>query len=159
IPDEAKLAESSIGQQDVRITPLQGAMIAAAIGNGGTLMKPYLVKQIQANNYSVVDTTSPSKMSEPMSSSDADKLTKMMETVVSAPGGTGHAAQIPGVSVAAKTGTADNAPGKPPHAWFVGFAPANNPKVAVAVLIEHGGVNGNETTGGQAAGPVAKAVM
>lgn len=159
IPDEAKLAESSIGQQDVRITPLQGAMIAAAIGNGGTLMKPYLVKQIQANNYSVVDSTSPSKMSQPMSSSDADKLTKMMETVVSAPDGTGRAAQIPGVQVAAKTGTADNAVGKPPHAWFVGFAPANNPKVAVAVLIEHGGVNGNETTGGEAAGPVAKAVM
>jgi len=79
--------------------------------------------------------------------------------VVDAPDGTGKTAAIPGVQVAGKTGTADNAPGKAPHAWFIGFAPADNPTVAVAVLIEHGGVNGNETTGGQAAGPVAKAVM
>jgi len=159
MPDEAKTAESSIGQQDVRITPLQGAMIAAAIGNGGTLMQPYLVKQIQANDFSVVDSTSPKKMSQPMSSGDADKLTQMMKTVVNAPDGTGTSAAIPGVQVAGKTGTADNAPGKAPHAWFIGFAPADNPTVAVAVLIEHGGVAGNETTGGKAAGPIAKAVM
>jgi peptidoglycan glycosyltransferase len=159
IPDDAKLAESSIGQQDVRITPLQGAMIASAIANGGTLMKPYLVKQIQANDFSVVDSTDPQKQSQPMSSGDADKLTQMMKTVVSAPDGTGRSAAIPGVQVAGKTGTADNAPGAAPHAWFIGFAPADNPTVAVAVLIEHGGVNGNETTGGEAAGPIAKAVM
>lgn len=157
IPSAASLALSSIGQQDVRITPLQGAMIAAAVANGGTLMQPYLVKRIQANNFSVVDSTDPKSLGEVMSPDVADKLTTMMTSVVN--NGTGKPAQIPGVQVAAKTGTADNAPGAAPHAWFVGFAPAKNPKVAVAVLIEHGGVNGSETTGGLAAGPVAKQVM
>lgn len=157
MPSQAAVALSSIGQQDVRITPMQGAMIAAAVANQGTLMQPYLVKQIQASNFSVVDTTDPKVMSQPMSPDIAQQLTTMMQSVVDR--GTGTAAQIPGVKVAGKTGTADNAPGKPPHAWFIGFAPANDPTVAVAVLIEHGGVAGNETTGGQAAGPVAKAVM
>ncbi|HVX46967.1 MAG TPA: penicillin-binding transpeptidase domain-containing protein [Mycobacteriales bacterium] len=159
IPDDSALAESSIGQQDVRITPLQGAMIAAAVANHGTLMKPYLVKQIEASNFSVIDSTDPQQLSEPMSSGDADELTSMMEGVVQGPDGTGKSAQIPGIKVAGKTGTADNAPGKPPHAWFIGFAPADDPQVAVAVLIEHGGVAGNETTGGEAAAPIGKAVM
>jgi peptidoglycan glycosyltransferase len=80
--------------------------------------------------------------------------------------GTGTAAQIPGIKVAGKTGTADNGPQRadgsylnPPHAWFTGFAPADNPKIAVAVIIENGGVAGNETTGGLAAAPVAKSVI
>ncbi|MEO6700324.1 MAG: penicillin-binding transpeptidase domain-containing protein, partial [Jatrophihabitantaceae bacterium] len=79
---------------------------------------------------------------------------------------TGTAAQIPGIQVAGKTGTADNGPQRadgsyvlPPHAWFSGFAPADNPRIAVAVVLENGGVNGNETTGGLAAAPVAQAVM
>jgi peptidoglycan glycosyltransferase len=80
--------------------------------------------------------------------------------------GTGTAAQIPNIQVAGKTGTADNGPqnpngsyANPPHAWFSGFAPADNPKIAVAVVLENGGVAGNETTGGLAAAPVAQAVM
>jgi peptidoglycan glycosyltransferase len=88
----------------------------------------------------------------------------MMVSVVD--NGTGTAAQLPGIKVAGKTGTADNGPQRadgsyvnPPHAWFSGFAPADNPKIAVAVIIENGGVAGNETTGGLAAAPVAKAVM
>jgi peptidoglycan glycosyltransferase len=88
----------------------------------------------------------------------------MMEHVVAR--GTGTAAQIPGIAVAGKTGTADNGPQRPdgsylnpPHAWFSGFAPADNPRIAVAVIIENGGVAGNETTGGLAAAPVAQAVM
>jgi len=157
IPNDAQLAESSIGQQDVRITPLQGAMIAAAVANGGVLMKPYLIKQEQAPDLTVLSTTEPRVMGTAMSPAVAADLTTMMQSVVD--NGTGKPARIPGVKVAGKTGTADNAPGKAPHAWFIGFAPADHPTVAVAVLIEHGGVNGNETTGGEAAGPIAKAVM
>lgn len=157
IPSAAALALSSIGQQDVRLTPLQAAMIASAIGNKGELMSPYLVKQIQAPDLTVVDTTKPQPKGQAVSPKVAGELTTMMKSVVD--NGTGKPAQIPGVSVAGKTGTADNAPGKAPHAWFIGFAPANNPKVAVAVIIEHGGVAGNETTGGLAAAPVGKAVM
>jgi penicillin-binding protein A len=94
----------------------------------------------------------------------ASELTQMMSDVVK--NGTGTAAQIPGIAVAGKTGTADNGPQRadgsyvlPPHAWFTGFAPAADPKIAVAVVLENGGVSGNETTGGLAAAPVAKAVM
>ncbi len=120
-------------------------------------MTPYLVKQIQAPDLTVVDTTKPESKGQAVSPKVAGELTTMMKSVVD--NGTGKPAQIPGVQVAGKTGTADNAPGKAPHAWFIGFAPANNPKVAVAVIIEHGGVAGNETTGGLAAAPVGRAVM
>ncbi|MGI8695636.1 MAG: peptidoglycan D,D-transpeptidase FtsI family protein [Mycobacteriales bacterium] len=157
IPSQAALAESSIGQQDVRLTPMQGAMIAAAIADKGALMKPYLVNQEEAPDLTVLKTTQPQRLRTAMTPAVSASLTTMMEAVVSQ--GTGQPAQIPGVKVAGKTGTADNAPGKAPHAWFIGFAPADHPTVAVAVLIEHGGVRGNETTGGMAAGPVAKAVM
>jgi peptidoglycan glycosyltransferase len=86
----------------------------------------------------------------------AAELTTMMESVVDK--GTGTTAQIPGVKVAGKTGTAENAPGKPPHAWFVSFAPAASPKIAVAVVVENGGGT-NDATGAKVAAPIAKAVM
>jgi penicillin-binding protein A len=164
IVDRAALAQSSIGQRDVRVTPLQAAMISAAIANHGTLMKPYLVSEEQAPNLSVLSRTEPQVQDEAMTSGQADLLTQMMVDVVNK--GTGTAAQIPNIQVAGKTGTADNGPQKadgsyvnPPHAWFSGFAPAGNPKIAVAVILENGGVSGNETTGGLAAAPVAQAVM
>ena len=164
IVDQAALAQSSIGQRDVRITPLQAAMISAAVANHGTLMKPYLVAEEQAPNLATLSHTDPTEQSQVLTASQASELTSMMEDVVSS--GTGTAAQIPGIKVAGKTGTADNGPQNPdgsyvnaPHAWFSGFAPADNPKIAVAVIIENGGVAGNETTGGLAAAPVAQAVM
>ena len=164
IIDKAALAQSSIGQRDVRVTPLQAAMISAAIANHGTLMKPYLVSEEQAPNLSVLSHTDPSVQDVAMNASQASALTSMMVDVVNK--GTGTAAQIPNVQVAGKTGTADNGPQRsdgsyvqPPHAWFSGFAPADNPKIAVAVILENGGVAGNETTGGLAAAPVAGAVM
>jgi len=164
IPDQAALAQSSIGQRDVRVTPLQAAMISAAVANRGELMTPYLVAEEQAPNLETLDRTQPTMMSEVMSTTEADQLNQMMQSVVA--NGTGTAAQIPGVKVAGKTGTADNGPQRvdgsyvnPPHAWFSGFSPADNPKIAVAVIIENGGVAGNETTGGLAAAPVAQAVM
>ena len=81
----------------------------------------------------------------------------MMQTVVKS--GTGTAAQISGVDVAGKTGTAQHATGQPPHAWFISFAPAEDPKVAVAVVVEDGGNAGSEAFGGRVAAPIAKSVM
>jgi penicillin-binding protein A len=157
IPDDAALAQSSIGQRDVRFTAMQNAMIAAAIANDGVLMKPNLVKQLQAPDLSTLDEATPEQMSVAVPPEVAADLTRMMESVVER--GSGTSAQIPGVAVAGKTGTAENVPDRPPHAWFIGFAPADNPEVAVAVLIENGGNSGSETTGGRVAAPVAKAVM
>ena len=157
IADAAKLAESGIGQQDVRMTPLQAAMLSAAVANHGTLMKPYLVEQESAPNLSVLSKASPQKQSQPVTAAQAAVLTSMMEHVVTQ--GTGRGARIPGVRVAGKTGTAETVRGAAPHAWFTGFAPADKPRIAVAVVLENGGVAGNETTGGKAAAPVAAAVM
>jgi len=150
-------AQSAIGQYDVRVTPLQMAMVAAGVANNGTIMQPYLVREVQAPDLSTLSQTSPSVYKKAMSPSVADQLTAMMQLVVAA--GTGTAAQIPGVAVAGKTGTAQHAEGAAPHAWFIGFAPAQDPQVAVAVLVEDGGDAGSEATGGRVAAPIARDVM
>jgi peptidoglycan glycosyltransferase len=152
IADQAQLATASIGQQNVQITPLQGAMIAAAVANGGTLMKPYLVDQVRAPDLTVIDQTDPSVRSRPITSAVAAQLTQMMTSVVD--NGTGKKAKIPGISVAGKTGTAQTDPENNDNSWFVGFAPADHPKIAVAVFIRHGG-----RTGGDISAPIAKQVM
>jgi peptidoglycan glycosyltransferase len=164
VVDEPSLAQSSIGQRDVRVTPLQAAMLSAAVANDGKLMKPYLIAEEQAPNLAVLSHPDPQLLNQVMNPTQADQLTSMMVEVVNR--GSGTAAQIPGIQVAGKTGTADNGPQNsdgvylnPPHAWFSGFAPADNPKIAVAVIIENGGVRGSETTGGLEAAPVAQAVM
>ena len=154
---KAQEAQSAIGQYDVRVTPLQMAMVAAGIANGGDVMRPYLVREVQAPDLSRLDLATPSLYSRAVSPSVAQQLTAMMEGVVTS--GTGTRAQIPGVRVAGKTGTAQHAPGRPPHAWFIGFAPADDPRVAVAVLVEDGGSLGSEATGGKLAAPIAQAVM
>jgi penicillin-binding protein A len=153
---DANTVQSAIGQFDVRATPLQMAMVAAAIANGGVLMKPYLVDQLVAPDLKIVDETKPTELRRAVSSQVAAELTQMMQSVVQH--GTGTAAQIAGVSVAGKTGTAENAPHAPPHAWFVSFAPAAQPKIAIAVVVENGGGD-NDATGGAIAAPIAKAVM
>jgi peptidoglycan glycosyltransferase len=146
------LADSAIGQYDDSVTPLQMAMVAAGIANGGVVMKPYLISEVRSPDESVLDRATPAQLNQAVSPSVAEQLTAMMKTVVQPPG-TGTAAAIPGIPVAAKTGTAENVPGQATHAWFISFAPADHPRVAVAVIVEHGGV------GGAVAAPIAKQVM
>jgi peptidoglycan glycosyltransferase len=155
--DEPQTAQAAIGQFDVRATPLQMAMVAAAVANRGVLMKPYLVQEVRAPDLSVLDTTRPRELGTAVSPQTAASLAQMMTAVVDA--GTGTNAQIPGVKVAGKTGTAQQGEGRKPHAWFVSFAPSDtDPKVAVAVVLEEGG-DAPEVSGNQLAAPIAKAVM
>jgi peptidoglycan glycosyltransferase len=133
------------------------AMVSAAIANRGVVMSPYLVQTVRGSNLDVLDRTSPEQLSQAVSPDVAAQLTRMMEKVVTS--GTGTAAQIPGVAVAGKTGTAQHAKGAAPHAWFTSFAPADDPKVAVAVVVEDGGNVGNEAFGGRVAAPIARDVM
>lgn len=156
-PNEPQVAQSGIGQYDVRATPLQLAMVAAAIGNDGVLMKPYLVSTVRDPDLRVVEKTTPETLSTPLSPDDAAALTVMMQAVVEH--GTGTAAALDNVSVAGKTGTAETGQDTPPHTWFVAFAPAENPVVAVAVVVENGGDLGNEATGGKVAAPIAQQVI
>jgi penicillin-binding protein A len=150
--NDAQLGVSSIGQQDVRMTPLQAAMIAAAVANDGTLMAPYLVDQLRAPDLSVIDETDAEELGEPITAEVADQLTEMMESVVT--NGSGRAARIPGVQVAGKTGTAEVSENVPDHNWFIGFAPADDPQIAVAVFVANGG-----GTGGDVSAPIAREVM
>jgi peptidoglycan glycosyltransferase len=150
-------AQAAIGQYDVRVTPLQMAMVSAAIANKGTVMSPYLIKDTRNSSLDVIDQTQPEQLSQAISPDVAAALTRMMLTVVAS--GTGTAAQIPGIEVAGKTGTAQHAKGADPHAWFIAFAPANNPQIAVAVVVENGGNAGSEASGGKVAAPIAGQVI
>lgn len=150
-------AQAAIGQYDVRTTPLQMAMVSAAIANKGTVMNPYLVKDTRSSNLDIIDQTKPVQLSEAVTPEVAAALTRMMVTVVKS--GTGTPAQIPDITVAGKTGTAENAKGNAPHAWFTAFAPADNPKIAVAVVVEDGGNAGSEAFGGKVAAPIARKVI
>ncbi len=151
------VALSAIGQDNVAANPLQMALVAGAIGNGGELMRPRLVTEVRAPDGQVVETFEPDVHSRPMTQVNAALLTAMMVEVVES--GTGTAARIPGVSVAGKTGTAQHGEGEDPHAWFVSFAPAEDPEIAVAVIVLDGGSLGSEATGGALAAPIARAVM
>nr|WP_269810258.1 penicillin-binding protein 2 [Kineosporia rhizophila] len=152
-----QLAQSGIGQFEVRTTPLQVAMIAAGVANDGVVMRPNLVKRVLSADGKTVSERSPEELSEAVTPDVAEQLTEMMVATVSE--GTGTAAQMSGIEVAGKTGTAQNAEGAAPHAWFTSFAPADDPEVAVAVVVENGGNAGSEAYGGTVAAPIAKAMM
>lgn len=139
--DPVDLARVAIGQERLLATPIQIAMVAAAVANGGKLMKPQIWKRVVNTDGSVTKTMKPSTYSEPISAKTAEELTTAMEGVVSE--GTGTNAAISGVQVAGKTGTAET-PGNKAcgggaeenQAWFMGFAPANDPKIAIAASVE-----------------------
>jgi penicillin-binding protein A len=152
VEDDAALAQTSIGQRDVRMTPLQAALVAATVANDGVQMKPYLIDQVQAPDLTVIDSTQPEEWREPVSVDVANQLTEMMVSVVA--NGSGRAARIPGVEVAGKTGTAQVREDVADHTWFMGFAPADDPKIAVAVFVANGG-----GTGGERSAPIAGDVM
>jgi peptidoglycan glycosyltransferase len=147
--DPGRLA---FGQERMLATPLQMAMVAAGVGNKGVVMEPYVVDRITNPNGGVVTRTKPRKLHRAVSRQTAQELTQMMEGAVTS--GTGTAAQIPGVPVAGKTGTAETGiPGRY-TSWFIAFAPANAPRVAVAVVLQD-----QTGFGGQVAAPIAKDVM
>ena len=154
-PDEPQVALSAIGQFDVRATPLQMAMVTAAIANGGVTMRPYLVQEIRGPDLAIVQTTQPEAYQEAMTAVNAALLKDMMVEVVE--NGTGSNARIPGVSVGGKTGTAQTGNERPSIAWFTAFAPARNPTIAVAVMVEDAGVP--EVSGNALAAPIARAVI
>lgn len=155
--ERTELALSGIGQFEVAATPLQMAMVTAAVANDGNVMKPYVVKTVRSPNLSILDQAKPERISEAMSPSNASKLRRMLISTVDS--GTATSARIPGVEVGGKTGTAQSTPDRPPYAWFVAFAPADNPKVAVAVLVESTDIGRDEISGGRLAGPIARAVI
>jgi penicillin-binding protein A len=155
--DLPAVAQSAIGQRDVRTNVLHMALVAGAIGNEGTMMVPRLVRRIEDPKGRVLRELGPVEFGDPMAPENAAALTEMMVAVVSS--GTGTAAAIPGVQVAGKTGTAQTAEGEAPHAWFVSFAPAQEPQIAVAVVVLNGGSLGSEATGGQLSAPIARALI
>lgn len=154
--DPAALGQSGIGERDVRATPLQMAMVAATIANRGESMQPRVVTQIFDADGQTVDAFEPESLGEPLSAATADVLAGMMERVVTE--GTGRQAAIPGVRVAGKTGTAEGVDAAP-DVWFIGFAPVEEPAIAIAVMVEDGGESGGSATGGGVAAPIAAAVI
>jgi peptidoglycan glycosyltransferase len=155
--DPAQTAQTAFGQWNDRATPMQMAMVSAAIGNGGVLMKPNLVQKVLSPSLDTVSQLTPTEYSRPVSADTASKVRTMMVSSVSE--GAATNARINGVEVAGKTGTGQNGPNDPYTLWFTGFAPAKDPKVAVAVVIENGGGLGQNGFGNLLAAPVAKRVF
>ena len=154
--DPPSLGQSGFGQRDVQATPLQMAMVAAAIANEGIVMKPYLVDSVQSADYDGGEKTDPEEFRRAIEPETADILTELLVSTVD--DGTASPAAIPDVEVAGKTGTAQRGvSGKAPYAWFISFAPSEDAEVAVAVMIEE--APGQEIAGGGLGGPIAKAVM
>ncbi len=155
--NSAQLGLSSIGQFDVAASPLQMAMVTAGIANDGVVMDPYVVSMVQSPDLKPMQTHKPTALSTAMTPAHAKELQQMMGIVVSQ--GTGRNAQLPGIGVAGKTGTAQSDPKRKPFAWFTSFAPLDDPNIAVAVIVEDANVARNDIAGGRLAAPIARAVM
>ncbi|WP_039656556.1 peptidoglycan D,D-transpeptidase FtsI family protein [Clostridium tyrobutyricum] len=152
--EKGSIAQSGIGQSSVLASPLQMAVVTSTIANDGVMMKPHLVTSVITSSGKLVKTISPESAGQIISSNTADIMKNMMKSVVD--NGTGSGAYINGIEVAGKTGTADNqvmGAGSPPHSWFIGFAPYDDPQVAIAVIVENGG------QGGKAAATIASQVI
>lgn len=158
ISDAAALGISSIGQKDVALTPLQNALVAATIANEGVTMQPYLVDSLKGPDLANIGGTAPREEHRAVSTQVAATLTDLM---VGAEQATQQEGAIAGVQIASKTGTAEHGTdprNTPPHAWYIAFAPARSPKVAVAVLVENGG-DRLAATGGALAAPIGRATI
>ncbi|MFT4220119.1 MAG: penicillin-binding transpeptidase domain-containing protein [Microbacterium sp.] len=155
--DDARTALSGFGQGDVRATPLQMAMVSAGIANGGVVMNPMMVDRVVGTDLSVQQQFEPTEFNTALTPDLAATMTELMVANVS--DGAASGARIDGVDVAGKTGTGENGDTAPYTLWFTGFAPADNPQVAVAVVVEDGGGQGQSGFGNTIAAPVAKKVM
>lgn len=149
--NNSNIALQSIGQGEVLMTPLHAAMMAAAIANKGIMMQPYTVSSITNSENKVIRSFKPKQISQVMDENTANIIKDLMVEVVKS--GTGTRAKVSNVVVAGKTGTAEVSGNQKSHAWFVGFAPAEKPRVAIAVLVENGG------SGGSTAAPIASRVL
>ena len=152
--DQAQLGLSSFGQFDVRVSPLQMALVSSAIANGGLMMQPNLIESVISPNLSVIQSAQPEVLSQPITAETAEALKKMMVQSVSK--GVASNASVSGVKVAGKTGTAENGEGQRVTLWFTGFAPSVNPRVAIALVIEDGGGRDTGASGNATAAPVAR---
>jgi len=158
IDDAAALGMSSIGQRDVAVTPLQNAQVAATIANQGVTMQPYLVDSLRGPDLAIISTTTPTEERRAVPPEVAATLTDLM---VAAEQVTQQKGAIAGVQIASKTGTAEHGTdprNTPPHAWYIAFAPAQAPRVAVAVVVENGG-DRLSATGGALAAPIGRATI
>lgn len=156
--NQAQLAQSSIGQFDVKSTPLQMAMVGAGIANNGVLMQPYLVQTVRGNNLNVISSTKPQELSRPLSRDNAKKMQSMMENVVEK--GISQNLKFGDVKLAAKTGTAQH-DAEHPYGWIVAYGPAQNAQIVVAVFVEDGpdaAASGTLGVSTQAT-PIAQAVL
>ena len=154
-PDNAGQADPgrlAFGQERLQVTPLQMAMVAAGVANRGVVMEPYVVARIRAPDGTLVRRTRPKELGRAIGAQTAEELTAMMTQAVAS--GTGTAAQLPGVAVAGKTGTAETGRSGKNAVWFICFAPADDPKVAVAVVVED-----QSSTGGQTSAPIARTIL
>lgn len=146
------LADTAYGQGELLVSPLQMALVAAAIANGGVMPTPHYATSVKDASGAVIRAIEPGPVGQVIRTETARTVTQVMVDAVQAPGAFAFAAKVPGVNVAGKTGTAEN-PGGAPHGWFIGFAPAEAPTVAIAVLLE------NSPKGGEDAAPVGGAVL
>jgi len=158
--DKPSLAQSAIGQRDVRVSPLQMASVIATVANGGQRMAPYVVDRVLSpDGTKTVKRFEPDSLGQAIPSNVADQLRQMLDQVVNGPQGTGQRAQIPGLDVFGKTGTAQHGNNERPHAWFVGATSKGGKSIAVAAIVEDGGELGSEATGGRVSAPIVRAVM
>ena len=149
--DTWEMLQSVIGQGKTQTTPLQNALVAASVANGGVIMKPYLVDRVVGEDGSIIEKNMPESMGEVMTPEEAELMTELMVGVINE--GTGAAGGSSQYQVAGKTGSAQFDSSDDTHALFIGFAPAENPEIVVSVVVEKGG------SGGRVAAPIAKAVM
>ena len=157
--NQPKFMQDAIGQNQVLVPPMEMALVAEAIANQGAILQPHFVDCVLDPNDRLVSRVGVQQYRRAIDPATAATMGTFMLAVVNDPRGTGTAARIPNVPVAGKTGTAETAPGEKPHAWFIAFAPADHPRYAIAVLVEHGGSDSAETTGGRIAAPIAKQVL
>ena len=148
---------AGIGQGFIAVTPLQMALVASAVANNGVIMEPHVMSEIRDAQGGLVRRYEPKPWKQATTPQVAATLTTLMNGVVA--NGTGTPAQIPGVPVAGKTGTAQVGGQQAPNAWFIAFAPSDAPRFAVAVIVEHGGNQGSDATGGKVSAPIARQVL